>query len=277
MITFVGSLATFANAILEYHTIYIIKKQAFPVIFLRNTSDERGIYHDMIIGVMDSGIGGLNVLAALIRHRTADHYLYFADGANLPYGDLSPEALRQIALDGVRRLTDRGAQVIVFGCNTLSVCALDYVRKQVSPPVFGLIPRPELCGGKTLLITTPATALFLPKIESNVTLLTPASLARTIDEEYPEKEETRKLLSPLIVPYGEFDSLYLGCSHYLYAKPLFSELMPRAAVIDGTEPLAALVRAVLPAPGAKNPSVTILFSGKKQPERYYRILRALLD
>lgn len=226
---------------------------------------------------MDSGIGGLNVLAALIKRRAGDRYIYYSDGAHLPYGDKSAEELERIALKGVRVLTERGAQVVVFGCNTLSVCALDRVRKQVRPPVFGLIPRPELCNGKTLLLTTPATALYLPKIGENVALLTPTNLARIIDEEYPLAEATRCYLSPLLSPYEGCESVYLGCSHYLYARPLFKALLPQAKIYDGCEMLAALVSAVLPSEGSRDPTVDFLFGGRKEEERYYRILRRLLD
>lgn len=230
----------------------------------------------MTIGVMDSGIGGLNVLASLMKYRCANRYLYLADDKNLPYGEKSGEELKEIAIMGAKRLIERGANVIVFGCNTLSVTALEHVRKIVIPPVFGLHPRPELLAGKALLLSTPTTALFLPRIEANVRLLTPAALASLIDENYPDLSPAERYLSPLLSPYADAESVYLGCSHYLYAKPLIQRLLPKAKIQDGTDALAALVAAVLPHGGCKDPSVQFLFSAKDQSERYYEILRSLL-
>lgn len=230
----------------------------------------------MTIGVMDSGIGGLNVLASLIKYRCGDRYLYLADNANLPFGDKGVDELRKIALKGAERLIEEGANVIVFGCNTLSVSALDYVRKRVTPPVFGLLPRPELLSGKALLLTTPATALFLPKIEANVTLLTPARLASLLDAEYPENRHASSYLSPLLLPYGDYESVHLGCSHYLYAKREIGALLPHAKITDGVNSLAALVHAVLPQTAAKNPSVRFRFTGEALTARYASVLQSLL-
>jgi len=230
----------------------------------------------MKIGVMDSGIGGLNVLAALIGYRCGDRYLYLSDGKNLPYGNKDGRVLKEVALEGAKRLIERGANAIVFGCNTLSVSALDYVKKRVVPPVFGLAPRPDLLCGNALLLTTPTTALYLPKISSNVCVLTPASLASLIDEEYPKTERTEAYLAPLLRPYDDCTEVYLGCSHYCFAKDVIKKILPHAKTLDGVEPLAALAHAVLPETGCKNPSIEFMFTGEDQTERYLTILSSLL-
>ena len=230
----------------------------------------------MKIGVTDSGIGGLNVLAALIKNRCGDGYVYLSDGKNLPYGEKSGEELKTIALENAKRLIERGANVSVFGCNTLSVSALDYVRKRVVPPVFGLAPRPDLLLGRSLLMTTPTTALFLPRIEGDVCLLTPQKLAEIIDNEFPQSALTEGYLRPLLSPYFDYQTVYLGCSHYLFAKPIIKRLLPNAKFMDGVENLAALLGAVLPETGCKNPSIELLFTGENQTERYLAILSSLL-
>ena len=230
----------------------------------------------MVIGVMDSGIGGLNVLAELIKNRCGDRYLYLSDGQHLPYGEKSGEDLRKIALEGTERLVEEGANIVVYGCNTLSVSALDYVRKRVVPPVFGLIPRPDLLSGKSLLMTTPTTALYLPTLESNISLLTPSALATLIDRDYPETHRIEEYLRPLLLPYGDCEEVYLGCSHYLYASEVIRTILPQAKISNGAAHLAALVRAVLPENGCKNPSIEVYFTGKEERSRYLAILSSLL-
>jgi len=231
----------------------------------------------MIIGVIDSGIGGLYVLSRLIGKKCADRYLYFSDGANLPYGDKSAEEVRRIALEGTMRLAEMGANAVIFGCNTLTVCALDYVRKRVTVPLFGLLPRPELSLGKTLLLATPATGSYLPPLGKNVLLLTPPRLASIIDREYPLSSETARYLSPLLIPYKDVDSVYLGCSHYYFAKEVIKGALPRAKIMEGSDALSHLVKAVLPAVTVNNQNVDFIFSGRNETARYATILSSLLS
>ena len=230
----------------------------------------------MQIGVLDSGIGGLNVLASLIRHRCGEDYLYLADNRNLPYGKKSVEELREIALAGVQELIEAGANLMVLGCNTLSVSALDYLRKRVEQPLFGLSPRPELLSGKSLMMVTPTTALSLPKIEGKIQLLTPPDLASLIESDYPDQRRIHAYLSPLLRPYADCDSVWLGCSHYLYAKETIRSFLPHAVIQDGCDRLAALIRAVLPPSQPKSANVNFLFTGENQTERYAGILQSLL-
>ncbi len=231
----------------------------------------------MVIGIMDSGIGGLNLLARLLKLKCADRYLYFADTEHLPYGSKGAERLREIAFRGVERLRERGANVVIFGCNTLSVCALDAVRKRTSLPLFGLLPRPELTYGKTLFMTTPTTSLFLPPLTRQSVLLTPPRLAALIERFYPDTREIARYLSPLLAPYGDMDCAYLGCSHYLFATEVIRASLPKAKILENVTPLAALVKAVLPVRSVKSQNVDFLFSGQNEESRYAEILSSLLS
>ena len=232
--------------------------------------------NDMMIGVIDSGIGGLTVLARLLKRKCADRYVYLADGANLPYGDKSREELCEIAFANVETLRERGANAVVFACNTLSVCALDAVRKRTSLPLFGLIPRPELTYGNALILATPATGSYLPPLPPRTALLTPAKLATLIDRNYPDLQGVSRYLSPLLVPYRDAECVYLGCSHYLLAEEAIRTLIPRAKILEGATALASLMQAVLPPVVVKNETVDFLFTGKDETVRYCAILSSLL-
>ena len=231
----------------------------------------------MMIGVIDSGIGGLTVLARLLRRKCADRYVYLADGANLPYGDKSREELCEIALANVRTLSERGVNAVVFACNTLSVCTLDVVRKKISLPLFGLLPRPELTFGNALVLATPATGSYLPPLPRRTALLTPAKLALLIDGNYPDLKEVSRYLSPLLVPYRDADCVYLGCSHYLLAEEAIRACIPHAKILEGATALAALTQAVLPPVIVKNETVDFIFTGKDERARYCNILSSLLE
>ena len=92
-----------------------------------------------IIGVFDSGFGGLTVLRALLSTITGAHFLYIGDTARLPYGAKSRATVARYAVESARLLESRGAQLLVIACNTATALALDDIRAAVSVPVVGVI------------------------------------------------------------------------------------------------------------------------------------------
>ncbi len=77
-----------------------------------------------MIGVFDSGHGGLTVLRALHQHLPTHDFLYLGDHADAPYGDRRPEEIYELTLAGVSRLFDRGPRLVILACNTASAVAL---------------------------------------------------------------------------------------------------------------------------------------------------------
>ena len=84
------------------------------------------------IGVFDSGVGGLTVLAALRRHLPGEDFIYLGDTARLPYGTKSAATVERYAL------VARGIKVLVVACNTASATALWFSRV-CSHAVFGVV------------------------------------------------------------------------------------------------------------------------------------------
>src|SRR5512147_833409 len=91
------------------------------------------------IGVFDSGIGGLTVVRALLRHLPKENIVYFGDTARVPYGSKSPQVVREYALQDTDVLLRHGVKMIVVACNTVSAVALDVVQKRAGLPVIGVI------------------------------------------------------------------------------------------------------------------------------------------
>lgn len=82
---------------------------------------------DAPIGVFDSGVGGLTVVRALMRHLPNERLIYFGDTARVPYGTKSRETIRKYAADDTRFLLSHRPKLIVIACNTVSALALDIV------------------------------------------------------------------------------------------------------------------------------------------------------
>lgn len=95
---------------------------------------------DAPIGVFDSGVGGLTVLAALRARLPHEHYLYLGDTARLPYGTKSGEAVVRYALQAADALVARGIKALVVACNTASSVALPAIgARYPGLPVIGVV------------------------------------------------------------------------------------------------------------------------------------------
>ena len=81
------------------------------------------------IGVFDSGVGGISVLRELVRLMPDEHYLYFGDSANAPYGSRPTEEVRALTLAAADMLLKRGAKALVVACNTATAAAIAELRE----------------------------------------------------------------------------------------------------------------------------------------------------
>src|SRR5215472_13449604 len=88
-----------------------------------------------MIGVFDSGFGGLTVLRELRRCLPGADYLYFGDTAHLPYGAKSVHTVAKYAVASAQFLETRGIELLVVACNTATALAFDAVRAAVKIPV----------------------------------------------------------------------------------------------------------------------------------------------
>src|SRR5438128_8007943 len=116
-----------------------------------------------VIGVFDSGFGGLTVLKALLEVIPNADYLYFGDTARLPYGSKSVETVQKYAISATRFLEQHGAEMLVIACNTATALALDAIKASTKLPVVGVIePGADAAAAATkkknvLVIGTEAT------------------------------------------------------------------------------------------------------------------------
>src|SRR6185312_8627865 len=92
-----------------------------------------------VIGVFDSGVGGLTVLHELLRQVPDADYLYFGDTARLPYGSKSVETVAKYAISAADFLVKQGAEHLVIACNTATALAFDRIASAVKIPSLGVI------------------------------------------------------------------------------------------------------------------------------------------
>jgi glutamate racemase len=109
-----------------------------------------------LIGVFDSGFGGLTVLGALLRRLPDYDYVYLGDSARVPYGGRSFETIFEFTREAVEYLFERGCPLVVLACNTASARALRSIQQQLLPArypdrrVLGVVrPSAEALAGVT--------------------------------------------------------------------------------------------------------------------------------
>ncbi|WP_417451648.1 glutamate racemase [Kordiimonas sp.] len=89
-----------------------------------------------MIGVFDSGSGGLTILDALHRHMPEQDFLYLGDHANAPYGHRSNEQIVEMTRTNIRTLFEAGCSLVVLACNTAAAVALRTLQQQWLPEAY---------------------------------------------------------------------------------------------------------------------------------------------
>jgi glutamate racemase len=92
-----------------------------------------------VIGVFDSGVGGLTVLKSLMKALPEASYVYIGDSARTPYGTKSPETIVQYSFECTDFLLSKGVDVVVVACNTASTAALSNLKSKLTIPVYGMV------------------------------------------------------------------------------------------------------------------------------------------
>lgn len=92
-----------------------------------------------MIGIFDSGVGGLTVVKEILRQLSDYRIVYFGDTARTPYGTKSEETIIKYALQDARFLIGKGAKMIIVACHTASSVAADELKKNVSVPIFEVV------------------------------------------------------------------------------------------------------------------------------------------
>jgi glutamate racemase len=249
-----------------------------------------------MIGVFDSGVGGLSVLRAIRRQMPAQDVIYFADQGHVPYGPRSLEEVRSFSEAITRFLLSQGAQLIVVACNAASAAALHSLRAQFpATPFVGMEPAVKPAAeitrsGVVGVLATPATfqgslyASVVERFAGGVKILkdTCPGLVGEIEQGHLDGSQTRAILENALRPMlaQGIDTIVMGCTHYPFVIPLISEIAgPGVRVIDPAPAVARQTQRLLAqcgwlGEGSQVGTVRYLTSGS--PEKFDALLEQLL-
>ncbi len=215
-----------------------------------------------MIGIFDSGLGGLTAVKELRRLTPGEPLIYFGDTGRVPYGTRSAATIRKYAAQDTAFLVSQGVDAILVACGTASTTALEALEQSLSLPIVGVVePAAEAAvkatkNGKVAVIGTPATIrtgafedavsrrlsgatlisracpLFVPLVEAGFTDAD-CEIARLTCEHY---------LAP--IRESGADTLILGCTHYPLLSPILTRILPGVTLISAGAEAARTVAAL---------------------------------
>lgn len=226
-----------------------------------------------MIGVFDSGVGGLSILKALLMELPDERFIYLADAGHAPYGEKSGDDVLARSRAVTAYLLGQGVRALVVACNTATAAAIDTLRLEYPGlPIIGVEPgiKPALAMSRTGRIGVMATRGTLdsprftrlmqtmgPEAEAAFRLQACDGLAMAIEQSTHQSQAdpaaeavVRAVCAQHISAMGEFgdgtgqmDTLVLGCTHYPFAEAVLRRLVgPTVQFIDPGEPVARQTR-----------------------------------
>ncbi len=200
------------------------------------------------IAFIDSGLGGISVLAEARKLLSYENFIMYGDSKNAPYGEKSDGEIMSLVISAAKKLLEYNVKALVIACNTATSVAGKLLYAQMPVPVIGIVPPLKEAqklrkNGKILVMLTPAAAKsetisnMMIRYGENVFLLPCPGLMDFVEKGEFEGENVNNAIKNLISPSLETktDVVILGCTHYPFLiKPIKSFFPEDTLFITGS-------------------------------------------
>jgi len=249
-----------------------------------------------LVGIFDSGVGGLSVLHEIHTLLPSQPLLYVADQAHVPYGKRQLSEIRDFSFAITQYMLDAGAVLIVVACNTASAAALKELRIAFpNIPFVGMEPAVKPASQQTKngivgVLATPATfqgelyATLVERFAQDVQILTSTlpGLVEEIEDARLDCPAARSILEKAIHPMVAqgADTIVLGCTHYPFVLPLIRKIAGSGVnVIDPAPAIARRIKSLLQQYGLEDSTAmpaNIAFATSGDAGRFKTTIQKLL-
>ena len=210
-----------------------------------------------MIGVFDSGVGGLTVLRGFLQNHPEYDYIYLGDNANVPYGNKSMETIYNYTVKAVDFLHKQNCKLIIIACNSASAQALRKIQQEYLPlkypnlKVLGVIrpiaeeiarleriKRVGIIGTKAT-INSDVYGKEIRNFKDDLEVFQEATplLVPLIEEGWLKKPETKMILKKYLRYFKtkRVQALVLACTHYPFLLKEIKRIMGKSCYILDTE------------------------------------------
>ncbi|MCX4218283.1 glutamate racemase [Pseudomonas sp. MCal1] len=231
------------------------------------------------IAVFDSGVGGVSVLAEIQHLLPNESLLYLGDCGHIPYGEKTPEFIRQRCSVMAGFFREQGAKALVIACNTATVAGVADLRRDFPEwPIVGMEPavKPAAAATRSGVVGVLATtgtlqsakfAALLDRFATDVRVITQPcpGLVELIESGDLNSPQLRALLKHYVDPLlaNGCDTIILGCTHYPFLKPMLKSMIPEnISLIDTGAAVARQLQRLLA-------ERDLLAEGPNRPVRFW--------
>ena len=201
-----------------------------------------------------------------------EHVLYFGDSANAPYGTKSPEQVRELSDVIVKRFVEQGVKAVVIACNTATSAAANELR--------------DIVAATPLTLRERKFAVLMDRFKADHTIFPEPCPGLVEIVEHGQLDDHDVVMRTLHQYFDQYDlstidSVVLGCTHFVFYRDYFRELLPdTAAIIDGNEGTVRHLGVVLESLGKLAPEDaegSIDLANSDTSARIAQLAQSLLD
>ncbi|MDL2276058.1 glutamate racemase [Breznakia sp. OttesenSCG-928-G09] len=204
------------------------------------------------IGIFDSGLGGISVLNECLKHLPNEHYIYYGDSKNAPYGIKDKEAIIQRCIEICDFFITKNVKAIVVACNTATSAAVQTLRERYPIPIIGMEPALKVAAhnkqNQTIIVMATHLTLKEEKFanlmkcyesDHHIIKLPCPEFVTAIESDFKDHQA---VVNHQLDQYAshiktkQIDSIVLGCTHFVFLKQEIQNYFQKPIqVIDGNE------------------------------------------
>lgn len=227
-----------------------------------------------MIGIFDSGLGGISILKELLTILPKQNYIYVADQAHLPYSNKSKMYIFDRARIISQYLIEQGSTTVVIACNTATVSSINKLRKLFPTTKFvgtepAIKPIALLAGSKQALVLATDHTLQSRQLKRLCDLYAPHTKIKLqsmphwvalVESGYIKGKNVESQVKKDIES-SDIDSasvIVLACTHYIFLKAMIEKIIPGVKILEPSHAIAKQVKRVHTSSSTPNPSISII-------------------